>query len=383
MKTRTYLVLSMIATLAAACGAAPTGGDAQEGNVSEQDITKHLSVKLARTDLVSDEAGKAATTDANLKNAWGIAFNPTGPAWVSNAGSSTTTVYDAAGKLLLTVAVPAAASDTEGASPTGQVFNGSTDFAGDKFIIANEHGTIIGWQPTGGAKTRADRTTASSVYKGLAIAGGHIFATDFHNRAVDVFDANYTKVASSGFVDPTIPADYAPFNIQELGGKLYVTFAQQDADKHDDQQGPGKGFVSVFETSGKLIGRIASRGTLNAPWGLALAPASFGPKLAGKLLVGNFGDGAVQAFDVAISKTPSGGNGSTYGYGYGHPAPVAASSTVHATYLGSLLGANGQKLAIDGLWALAVSPQGELFFTAGPSGEAHGAFGKLSLASSH
>lgn len=332
-----------------------------------------------RTDLVSDEAGKAATTDAHLKNAWGIAFNPAGPAWVSNAGSSTTTVYDATGKLLLTVAVPAAASDSEGSSPTGQVFNGSTGFAGDKFIIANEHGTIVGWQPAGGAKTRADRTTAGSVYKGLAIAGGHIFATDFHNRAVDVFDANYTKLATSGFVDPTIPADYAPFNIQELGGKLYVTFAQQDADKQDDQQGPGKGFVSVFETSGKLIGRVASRGTLNAPWGLALAPSSFGPKLAGKLLVGNFGDGAVQAFDVSITTAPSSGGG----YGYGYAPPVAPTSTVHATYLGSLLGANGQKLAIGGLWALAVSPQGELFFTAGPGGEAHGAFGKLSLTPSH
>jgi uncharacterized protein (TIGR03118 family) len=378
MKTRTYLLASMVATLAAACGAAPTDGDAQEGSVSEQDITKHISVKLTRTDLVSDEAGKAATTDANLKNAWGIAFNPAGPAWVSNAGSSTTTVYDATGKLLLTVAVPAAASDTEGSSPTGQVFNGSTGFAGDKFIIANEHGTIVGWQPSGGAKTRADRTAAGSVYKGLAIAGGHIFATDFHNRAVDVFDANYTKLATSGFADPTIPADYAPFNIQELGGKLYVTFAQQDADKHDDQQGPGKGFVSVFETSGKLIGRVASRGTLNAPWGLALAPSSFGSKLAGKLLVGNFGDGAVQAFDVSFTTAASGGGG---GGGYGYAPPVTPTSTVHATYLGSLLGANGHKLAIDGLWALAVSPEGELFFTAGPGGEAHGTFGKLSLTS--
>jgi uncharacterized protein (TIGR03118 family) len=307
----------------------------------------------------------------------GIAFNPAGPAWVSNAGSSTTTVYDATGKLLLTVAVPAAASDTEGSSPTGQVFNGSTGFAGDKFIIANEHGTIVGWQPAGGAKTRADRMAAGSVYKGLAIAGGHIFATDFHNRAVDVFDANYTKLATSGFADPTIPADYAPFNIQELGGKLYVTFAQQDADKHDDQQGPGKGFVSVFETSGKLIGRVASRGTLNAPWGLALAPSSFGSKLAGKLLVGNFGDGAVQAFDVSFTTAASSG------YGYGYAPPVTPTSTVHATYLGSFLGANGHKLAIDGLWALAVSPQGELFFTAGPGGEAHGTFGKLALTSSH
>jgi uncharacterized protein (TIGR03118 family) len=343
--------------------------------------SRRLAVKVSRTDLVSDQAGVAVTTDANLKNAWGIAFNPAGPAWVSNAGSSTTTVYDAAGKLLLTVAVPAAASDTEGSSPTGQVFNGSTNFSGDKFIIANEHGTILGWQPTGGAKTRADRTSAGSVYKGLAVAGSQIFATDFHNGAVDVFDAHYTKVATSGFVDPTIPVGYAPFNIQELGGKLYVTYAQQKADKHDDEQGPGKGFVSVFETSGKLIGRVASRGTLNAPWGLALAPASFGPKLAGKLLVGNFGDGAVQAFDVSFATSGGGngdGNGGGYGYGYDAP-PAAPTTTVRATYLGSLLDKSGHKLAIDGLWALAVSPQGELFFTAGPGGEAHGVFGKLAL----
>ena len=376
MKTRILLVSSIFAALAVACGGAPTD-DSQDPNadVAEQDLSRRFAVKLARTDLVSDQPG-AVTTDAHLLNAWGIAFNPAGPAWVSNAGSSTTTVYDGAGKLLLTVAVPAAPSDTEGSSPTGQVFNGTTGFSGDKFIIANEHGTIVGWQPTGGAKTRSDRSAAGSVYKGLAIAGSRIFAADFHNGNVDVFDANYTKLPSSGFVDPSIPAGYAPFNIQELGGKLYVTYAQQDADKHDDQQAPGKGFVNVFDAAGKLLGRIASRGSLNAPWGLALAPASLGPKLAGKLLVGNFGDGAVQAFDVSF--TTSGGGGGGYGYGYAPSAP--ATTTAHATYLGSVLGANGQKLAIDGLWALAVSPSGELFFTAGPGGEKHGAFGKLALA---
>ena len=381
MKSITYALSPMLALLVAACSGAPTPADPQEPSVSEQDISRRLAVRLARTDLVSDQAGTAVTTDANLKNAWGIAFNPAGPAWVSNAGSSTTTVYDAAGKLLLTVAVPAAATDTEGSSPTGQVFNASSGFAGDKFILANEHGTIVGWQPAGGARTRADRTSAGSVYKGLAIAGAKIFATDFHNGAVDVFDASYTKVPTVGFVDPTIPAGYAPFNIQELGGKLYVTYAQQDADKHDDQQGAGKGFVSVFETSGTLIGRIASRGSLNAPWGLALAPASLGPKVAGKLLVGNFGDGAVQAFDVSFATADGDGDG--YGYGYGASASaVAPKTTVHASYLGSLLGKDGKKLAIDGLWALAVSPQGQLFFSAGPGGEAHGAFGTLSLATS-
>jgi uncharacterized protein (TIGR03118 family) len=377
MKSFTYALSPIFAVLVAACSGDPSQADGTDPSVAEQDISRRLSVRLARTDLVSDQAGKAVTTDANLKNAWGIAFNPAGPAWVSNAGSSTTTVYDATGNLLLTVAVPAAATDTEGSSPTGQVFNASTGFAGDKFILANEHGTIVGWQPAGGAKTRADRTAAGSVYKGLAIVGAKIFATDFHNGAIDVFDASYSLVPTAGFIDPTIPAGYAPFNIQELGGKLYVTYAQQDADKHDDQQGAGKGFVSVFETSGTLIGRIASRGTLNAPWGLALAPASLGSKVAGKLLVGNFGDGAVQAFDVSFATT--GGNSDGYGYG---STPAAARTTVHASYLGSLLGTHGQKLAIDGLWALAVSPQGQLFFSAGPGGEAHGAFGKLSLATS-
>ena len=367
MKTRILFVSSMIAALAVACG----GGGADEAQdpsagVTEQGISHRISVKVARTDLVSDQAGTAVTTDAHLVNAWGIAFNPAGPAWVSNAGSSTTTVYDATGKLLLTVNVPAAPTDTEGSSPTGQVFNGTSGFAGDKFIIANEHGTIVGWQPAGGAQTRADLTAAGSVYKGLAIAGSHIFATDFHNAKIDVFDANYTKIASNGFVDSTIPAGYAPFNIQELGGKLYVTYAKQKADKHDDEQGPGKGFVNVFDTSGKRLGRIASQGTLNAPWGLALAPASFG-RLAGKLLVGNFGDGAVQAFDVSFATS-----GGYYG------APVA--TTARATFLGSLLNAQGKPLAIDGLWALAVSPHGELFFTAGPGGESHGAFGKLAVA---
>jgi uncharacterized protein (TIGR03118 family) len=373
MKTRTFLLSSMVAMLAAACGAPASESDGSEdpSAATEQDLTRRLAVKVARRDLVSDQPG-AVTTDPNLVNAWGIAFNPQGPAWVSNAGSSTTTVYDASGKLLLTVKVPAAPTDKEGSSPTGQVFNGSAGFSGDKFIIANEHGTIVGWQPAGGAQTRADRSSAGSVYKGLAIVGTRLFATDFHNGAVDVFDASYTKVASEGFVDPTIPAGYAPFNIQELGGKLYVTYAQQDADRQDDQQGPGKGFVSVFQPSGKLIGRVASGGTLNAPWGLALAPASFGSKLAGKLLVGNFGDGAVQAFDVSFATRAGGGED----YGTKTSTPQ---QTVRASYLGSLLDAKGQKLVIDGLWALAVSPSGALWFTAGPDGEKHGAVGTLAV----
>ncbi len=369
MKNRVFaLSTTLIAALAVACGGAPSDAEGGQGSeVAEQDVSR--SVRIARTDLVSDGPG-AVTKDANLVNAWGIAFNPAGPAWVSNNGSHTTTVYDAAGKLLLTVAVPAAPGDADGSAPTGQVFNGlATAFAGDKFILANEHGTIVGWQPSGGAKTRADRTSGGSVYKGLAIAGARTFAADFHNGAIDVFDATYGLVSTNGFVDASIPAGYAPFNIQELGGKLYVTYAEQKADHHDDQAGPGKGFVNVFDTSGTLIGRVASRGTLNSPWGLALAPASLGPKLAGKLLVGNFGDGAVQAFDVAFTTT--GG-----GHGYA-PAPK---TTVHASYRGSLLGTTGQKLAIEGLWALAVSPQGTLFFSAGPGGEAHGVFGKLALA---
>lgn len=372
MKTRALALSCVLAAILTACASA-SDVETPETDSSEQDLSRNAGVKLVQTDLVSDRPG-AVTQDKNLVNPWGIAFNAQGGAWVSNNHSATSTVYDATGKLLLTVTVPTAPGSTEGGAPTGQVFNTTAGFKGDKFIFADEHGTISGWQPgPAGTVLRSDQTSANAGYKGLALVGATILAADFHNGKIDTFDANYTKIPTTGFVDPTLPHGYAPFNVQTLDGKVYVTYAQQDDKAEDDVQGAGKGFVNVFALDGTRIGRVASRGTLNAPWGLALAPATFG-KLAGKLLVGNFGSGTIQAFDVTFSTSTSGG-------GYGS-APVTTTS-LHTKHVGAVLSTAGygKQLSIPALWAITFSPAtGELFFTAAPDHESHGLFGKLTIA---
>ncbi len=244
------------------------------------------------------------------------------------------------------------------------------------FIFDSEDGSISGWNP--GVPTPPTSTKATvavppsaAVYKGLAIActpgGDFLFATNFHAGTVDVFDTTFTKINSKlpadAFADPGIPAAYAPFGIQNIAGVIYVTYALQDADKHDDVPGMGHGYVNAFTTTGVLIHRVASKGTLNSPWGLAHSPAGFG-KFSGNLLVGNFGDGRIHAYDSADMR----GNG-------------------ESKYLGMLHSAEGPPLQIDGLWALqfgngvAAGPTDKLFFTAGPADESHGLFGSLVPAS--
>jgi uncharacterized protein (TIGR03118 family) len=321
--------------------------------------------------LVSDEPGVAANTDPNLVNAWGIAFNPNALVWVANAGTRTSTLYDGAGKpATLVVKIP-------DGNPTGIVFNGSGDFVTggnpSRFIFATESGTLAAWAPspslppTTTAVTVRDNSTGA-IYKGLALAAngaGHfLYATDFHNNKIDVFDKGFTPVTLSGsFADPTLPPGFAPFGIQNLNGDLYVTYARQDADREDDVAGPGRGFVNVFDADGHLIRRIASRGRLNAPWGLALAPASFG-KFGNHLLVGNFGDGKINAYDVAT--------GSPF------------------KFRGQLQQANNRPIQIDGLWGLSFGngilsqPTNALFFTAGPGDpvtgpETHGLYGRIDV----
>src|SRR5207247_10089243 len=238
--------------------------------------------------------------------------------------------------------------------------------------FASEDGTISGWNPavpppptSTHAQVAVDNSASGAVYKGLAIAvtsvGDRLYATNFHAGTVDVFDASFHAVPG-GFTDPDLPAGYAPFGIRALGGVIYVTYALQDADKHDDVAGVGHGFVNAFDTDGHLLRRVASRGRLNSPWGLALAPADFG-QFSGNLLVGNFGDGHINAFDLARFA----GNGELQPRGQLHAA-------------------DGPPIAIDGLWALAfgngasAGPTNALFFTAGPFDEADGLFGKLVVA---
>ena len=309
------------------------------------------------TALTSNLAGHAATRDAVLQNAWGIAFNPTGFVWVANNGTSTSTLYDGNGvPQTLIVATPDA--------PTGIVFNANTsDFRGSPFIFSTESGAIAAWSPAvdrNNAVKIVDSGFNGSVYKGLALANyngaNYLYATDFHNKRIDVFDANFGIVTlPGGFNDPMLPPGYAPFGIQAIGDRIYVTYAQRASTGDDEVHGVGLGVVDVFDTAGNLIRQLAVGGALNAPWGLAMAPSNFGT-LSGMLLVGNFGDGTINAYD-----------------------PVSG------TFAGTLSKADGSAIVIDGLWGLAFGngvnnqPTNTLFFTAGPADEAHGQYGRLDM----
>jgi uncharacterized protein (TIGR03118 family) len=334
-------------------GAAGAAGAAEAGSAGVVEIA---AFAVKRTDLDSDQAG-AAVTDANLLNAWGIAINPTAEVfWVSSNHGGTTPVYDATGAIKpLDPKVPPLTGTDPGA-PTGQIFNAGTNFMADKFIVDTEDGQILGWPGTLDFVKRASKANAS--YKGLAVVGAAatqmLVATDFHNGTVDMYGPTYAAVTKAGaFVDATIPTGFAPFNVMPIGAVVYVTYAKQDAAKADDEHAPGNGYVSEFTADGIYTKTLISQGVLNSPWAVALAPASFGA-LANTLLVGNFGDGAIHAFD------PSSG-----------------------ALVGQLTTATGNPLIILGLWDLKVGPAGTtdlsntLFFTAGPGDEADGVFGKL------
>jgi uncharacterized protein (TIGR03118 family) len=312
--------------------------------------------------LVSDQVGVADHFDSNLVNAWGLAARGGSPWWVADNEKDVSTLYTADGTPFppppaapLVVGVPNA--------PTGLVANNGPGFVVGSgsalFIFATEEGKILAWNSSLGSQAQvvANRNVGA-IYKGLAIAGDRLYATDFHNGRVDVFGNNFGFVPMPGaFVDPGIPAGFAPFGIQEIGGDLFVSYAKQDADAEDDVHGQGLGFVDAFDTDGVLLGRVVTRGQLNAPWGIALAPSDFG-RFSGDLLVGNFGDGEINAY-----------------------APQS-----DGTYerVGALKGANHKPILIDGLWALQFGhgsanngPTNTLFFTAGPDDESHGLFGKI------
>ncbi len=318
--------------------------------------------------LVSDINGFADWTDPNLLNPWGIAFSATGPFWLSDNHSGLSTLYDSSGTpQTLVVNIPQPTGGTPPSAPTGIVFNNTTNFIvasnqAARFIFATEDGTISAWASGTNAVLKADNSAAGAIYKGLVLAkangSNYLYAADFHNGKVDVFDAEFGPVTWTGaFSDPEIPAGFAPFNIQSLGTNLFVTYAKQDANKEDDVPGPGNGYVDVFDTSGNLVKRFASNGALDSPWGLAVAPAGFG-QFGGELLIGNFGDGTINAFD-----------------------PVSG------VLIGPMKDFSGALIAIPGLWALAFGNGGRggdtntLYFTAGIAGggaiEDHGLFGSV------
>jgi uncharacterized protein (TIGR03118 family) len=334
--------------------------------------------EFTQTNLIADQASAGAVvTDPGLQNAWGLAFSATSPLWVSDNNSGLATIYSIpagglkATKAGLTVTVQGGrAATSDGSSPTGQVNNSTTGFvvtgsAGSgpaAFIFDSESGQIQAWSP------KADPTNAlvmvsspTAVYKGLAIAstdqGAFLYAANFNAGTVDVFNSSFQQVHLLGnFSDPRIPSNYAPFGIEEINGLMYVTYAEQDAAKHDDVAGPGKGFIDIFTTNGLLLRRLASRGALNAPWGLAQAPAGFG-RFGGDLLVGNFGNGWINAFQQFS----------------GFPA-------------GPMLSAQGKPISIDGLWALkfgtaSTGGTGTLLFSSGPNNQTNGLIGSLNPAS--
>jgi uncharacterized protein (TIGR03118 family) len=310
--------------------------------------------------LVSDQPGVATLTDPNLVNAWGMSRGPNSPVWVSDNGADVTTLYrgDVPGtpvtQVPLVVRIP-------GGAPTGQVFNDTTAFTVPGtgrpalFIFAGEDGDLSAWN--GGTAAVAAGHTEGAVYKGLALvhsqAGPRLLAANFHDNRIDVFDGQFTLLPdTSMFSDPSLPAGYAPFNVAVIGGQVFVTYALQDADAHDDVAGPAHGFVDVYTTEGAFVRRFATHGVLNSPWGMTIAPATFG-QFAGDLLIGNFGDGRIHAFDPQSGEV-----------------------------LGILRGTTGMPLAIDGLWALLVGDAAAggpdaVWFSAGPDHESHGLLGIL------
>jgi len=318
--------------------------------------------------LVSDIPELADHTDANLVGAWGISESATSPFWVADAGKGVSTLYNSSGGVIpLVVAIPPAKSGGQGI-PTGTVFNTSTGFevATGKpaaFIFATLDGTISGWNPTvdrANAIVKVNNSSAGAAYTGLAIGTSNsntfLYAANFHAGTVDVFDSAFTAAMAGTFKDAMLPTGYAPFNVQNLGGKLYVAYALQNADKSFAASGAGDGYVDVFDTAGSLVQRLISAGHLNAPWGLAIAPATFGD-FGGDLLVGNFGDGTVNVFNLTTG-----------------------------AYVATLSDVLGATITIPGLWALQVGNGGSggdpnaVYFTAGipgPDNGNHGLFGRL------
>jgi len=358
-RLRNVLTLCLVTALVAL---APVAGAAaaQPGNAYHQ------------TNLVSDLPGMAQLTDPDLVNPWGMSTGPATPIWVSDNGADKATLYrgfvngSPIQKVPLVVNIP-------GGAPTGQVFNPTSGFVVHSgaasgpaaFIFDSEAGLVTGWNPgvpppPPSTQAQVGASVPDAVYKGLAIAstadGTFLYAANFHAGQIDVFDSGFNLVHLSGsFQDPKIPSGFAPFNIQELGGLLYVTYAKQDAARHDDVAGQGLGFVDVYSTSGQLLRHLIERGQLNAPWSLVLAPAGFG-RFGGDLLVGNFGDGRINAYDPA-----TGG------------------------FRGRLKHEDGSPIQIDGLWALrfgngVIGNQSTMLFSAGIDDEAHGLFGAIEAA---
>jgi uncharacterized protein (TIGR03118 family) len=322
----------------------------------------------SQTNLQSDLPGLAANVDPNLVNPWGMAVpSTTGPIWVSDNGTGVSTLYNqpAGTARSLVVTIPTSARNKDGGNPTGvvfNIFNGMGSFKVTKhgnsqpalFIFVSEDGSISGWNPAldgthaiiavdNGTNLGTKRAIYKGATLGIANDDNFLYVTNFHTARVETYDENFQQVNPNGFIDPNLPAGYAPFGIRNFGGQIYVTYALQDAKGEDDVAGPGNGFVDVFTTSGTFVKRLISNGNLNAPWGLAL--------VEGELWVGNFGDGTINNYDPTTG-----------------------------AFIETIKKADATPLQIDGLWDLLPLPFGTstaVYFTAGIADEEHGLFGRI------
>lgn len=335
--------------------------------------TTSLNQHYKQTNLVADTAGMAAVTDPNLVNPWGMSRSSSSPWWVSDNGPGLATLYNGATGMpvSLVVTIPSAVGSSQSGTPTGQIFNGTNDFqiaAGKPalFLFVTEDGTVSGWNPGVNATTAVVKvnTKGASVFKGMAVAtidDPHVgpvpflYVADFRKGQVDIFDSSFHRVVLGGgaFEDHSLPGGFAPFNVQNIGGELYVAFAKQDSMKHDEVDGAGLGYVDVFSPAGHLLRRLAHGSWFNAPWGITEAPSDFGA-FSHDILVGQFGSGQILVFD-----------------------PVTGD------FKGRLRDMTNAPIAIKGLWGLGfgnggnAGPANTLFFAAGTDDEQHGLFGSI------
>jgi len=325
----------------------------------DDDDDANPNASYQQVNLVASSNGYGATrVDTNLVNAWGVAIGSTGAFWIASTEKDLSTVYDRSGTTLINPIVV----DGE---PTGVVFNPTLDFVipssggqVSKYIFAGEEGTVQSWNSGAAAVEVADNSADGAVYKGIALGvddgANFIYIANFSEGEIEVLDKNFTYVSTKPFIDPLLPIGFAPFNIKNIGGKLWVTYAKQSPDKYDDESGPGNGYVSVFNTDGTFVKRFASGGTLNSPWGIAQAPSNF-DQGSNAILVGNFGDGRINIY------------------------------TKDGDYVGQLKDGD-IPISIEGLWSLTfpsngvpAGDQNQLFFTAGPDNEEEGLFGYIQI----
>ncbi len=329
-------------------------------------LAQHYQV----TNLVADQSGVATTTDTNLVNPWGLSRSSGSPWWVSDNGTGLSTLYTGTGAIVpLVVTIPTGDPNVSSTgTPTGTVRNTGTGFAlapgaPATFLFVTEDGTVSGWNSGSSAVIKVN-TKSASVFKGAALAtinlphgnsATFLCVADFRKGRIQVYDSwfHHVPLMENMFRDERIPYGFAPFNIQNIGGDLYVSYAKQDDQKHDEVDGAGLGYVDVFSPLGFLVRRLQHGPWLNGPWAMAIAPGDFGI-YSHDLLVGNFGSGQVAVYDPATG-----------------------------FFKGLLNDASGNPIAIDGLWGLSFGSGGAsgsataLYFSAGSDGEAHGLFGTI------